>query len=76
MKILLSLSLIISSLLVFAEFIEPLEDRSPVIDLNLTITDASAVAEIDRVLDGYAGKYAEMMANVDKKYNLKGGKAQ
>ena len=67
MKILLSLSLIISSLLVFAEFIEPLEDRSPVIDLNLTITDASAVAEIDRV--ALLGGVAVINKSVEGKYS-------
>ena len=47
MKIVLLLLLIISSILVYAEFTGSIEDRSPEIDLNLTVLDASAVAEAD-----------------------------
>lgn len=49
MKTLLSLLMIISSFLVFAEYIDPFEDRSPAIDLNLTVLDASVVAQADRL---------------------------
>jgi hypothetical protein len=31
------------------------------------------LAEIDRVLDGYAGKYDEMMKNIESKYMSKKG---
>ena len=66
MKILLSLLLIISSLLVFAEFIEPVRDRSPKIDLNLTVIDASVVPEADRL--ALLGDVAVIDKSVEGKY--------
>ncbi len=49
MKIVLLLLLIISSILVYAEYMDPFEDRSPAIDPNLTVLDASVVAQADRL---------------------------
>jgi hypothetical protein len=67
MKTILSLLLIISSLLVFAEFIEPVQDRSPKIDLNLTAIDASVVPEADRL--ALLGDVAVIDKSVEGKYS-------
>jgi len=66
MKTLLSLLLIISSILVYAEFTGSIEDRSPEIDFNLTVLDASAVAEADSL--ALLGDVAVIDKSVEGKY--------
>ena len=67
MKTLLSLLLIISSFLVFAEYMDPFEDRSPAIDPNLTVLDASVVAQADRL--ALLGDVAVIDKSVEGKYS-------
>jgi hypothetical protein len=66
MKTLLLLLLIISSILVYAEFTGSIEDRSPEIDLNLTVLDASVVAEADSL--ALLGDVAVIDKSVKGKY--------
>ena len=67
MKTLLSLLLIISSFLVFAEYMDPFEDRSPAIDPNLTVLNASVVAQADRL--ALLGDVAVIDKSVEGKYS-------